>query len=335
MYKNLTDLQRVAIDTFYGRKECFAELKKTGDDIIREEILAKMSSPLPDNKREFRRWFKANGNEMFGLIEKTITVVHNDIAFDQFGEFVETELLAEGDKPEYYIENTDLFDVSVKATGVGVQMRQKMHNGKMETEAFELGVKIYDEFFRFLTGRINWTELVNKVAKSFSHKMATIVSGTLFGAYDESNNPFHATSNSAGVDAKLQEIVNKLSAYCGEVQIVGTKGALANIDGLGGVYTQDANDRRMFGFVKLFGGVPVYELAQGFDKEAKSYDIPNDTILVLPKEKVVYCAFEGDVFIDESLEKKDSNDRQIEMEMSRMARVGIAVGKDYGILKIS
>lgn len=295
MYKNLTDLQRMAIDTYYGRKECFSDLSKSGDDIIREEILSKMSSPLPENKREFRRWFKANGNEMFGLIEKTITVVHNDIAFEQFGDFVQTELLAEGDAPEYYIENTDLFDVSVKATGVGVQMRQKMHNGKMETTAFELGVKIYDEFFRFLTGRINWTELVNKVAKSFSHKLATVVSGTLFGAYDESNNPFHATANKEGVDAKLQDIVNKLSAYCGEVQIVGTKGALANIVGLGGVFTQDATDKRMFGYIREFGGVPVYELAQGFDKEAKKYDIPNDTILVLPKEKVVYCAFEGNL----------------------------------------
>lgn len=295
MYKNLTDLQRIAIDTFYGRTECFSELRKTGDDIIREEIMSKMGSPLPENKREFRRWFKANANEMFGLIEQTITVVHNDIAFENFGEFVQTEVLPEGDIPEYYIENTDLFDVSVKATGVGTQMRQKMQNGKMETEAFELGVKIYDEFFRFLTGRINWTELVNKVAKSFSHKLATIVSGTLFGAYDVESNPFHATSNKEGVDVKLQEIVNKLSAYCGEVQIVGTKGALSNITGLGGVCLQDADDKRMFGFVQMFNGVPVYELAQGFDKESKKYDIPNDTILVLPKDKVVYCAFEGNL----------------------------------------
>lgn len=44
---------------------------------------------------------------------------------------------------------------------------------------------------------------------------------------------------------------------------------------------------------------------------------------------------QGDVEVDESLDKNEYNDRQIEMEMARMARVGIAVGKDFGILKIS
>mgnify|MGYP001213367915 CR=1 FL=1 len=336
MYRNLTDLQKVAIDAYYGRSENFSQLNKNGDDIIRTEILEAMSTKMPENKKDFRRWFKANSNELFALIEKTITVVHNDIAFDQFGDWVQTEILDEGDAPSYFIQNTDLFDVSVMATGVGVQLRQKMHNGKLDTKAFKLGVKIYDEFFRFLTGRINWTELVNRVAKSFDHKLATIVSGTLFGAYEVSGNPFHATTNAEGVDVKLQEIVNKLSAYSGEVQIVGTKGALANIKGLGGTYTQDATDKRMFGYIKDFGGVPVYELAQGFDKDAKTYDIPNDTILILPSnEKLVYLAYEGDVEVEESLDKTEFNDRQIEMEMARMARVGIAVGKDFGILKIS
>lgn len=336
MYKNLTDLQRIAIDTYYGRNENFSDLNKNGDDIIRTEILEAMGSKIPETKREYRRWFKENGNKLFGLIEKTITVVHNDIAFKQFGDFVQTELLDEGDAPTYFLQNTDLFDVSVKATGVGTQIRQKMHNGKLDTEAFVLSIKIYDEFFRFLTGRINWTELVNRVAKSFDHKLATIISGTLFGAYEVSGNPFHATTNAEGVDEKLQEIVSKLSAYCGDVQIVGTKSALANIKGLGGTWTQDASDKRMFGYVKDFGGTPVYDLVQGFDKEANKYHIPTDTILVLPSnEKLIYVAYEGDVLVEESVDKTEFNDRQIEMEMERMARVGIAVGKDFGILKIS
>lgn len=333
MYTNLTELQRVAIDTYYGRKENFTELNKTGDDIIRTEILEKMSSPMPSNTAEFRRWFKGVSNECFALLEQTITVVHNDIAFDQFGDFVKSDILAEGDAPDYIIENTDLFEVSEKATGVGASLRQKMHNGKLETTPFLLTIKIYDEFFRFLTGRINWTNLVNRVAKSFSHKLATIVTGTLFNAYDATN-AFHAASNKDALDETLQEVINKLSAKVGDVQILGTKGALANINGLGGAFV-DGKDKREFGYVKMFGGVPCVELAQGYDKDAKEYDIPNDKILVVPtNEALVYTAFEGSVEIDENLEKLGRNDRQIEMEMSRMARVGVAVAVDFGMIKI-
>lgn len=335
MYTNLTDLERISIDEYYGRKECFSDLKKSGSDIIRDEILEAIGKPMPSNREDFRRWFKGVSNDCFALLEKTITVVHNDIAFEQFGDFTQTEILNEGEAPDYTIENTDLFDVSVKATGVGTALRQKMHNGKLETTPFVLTIKIYDEFFRFLTGRINWTNLVDRVAKSMSHKLATIVSGTLFGAYDDVNNPFHVSCNKDAVDEKLQDVINKLSARVGDVQILGTKAALSNIQGLGGVYTQDASDKRMFGYTKVFGGVQCVELAQGFDKDAKEYDIPNDKILVVPtNEKLVYTAFEGGIEIDENLDKLGRKDRQIEMEMSRMARVGIALAIDFGMLEI-
>lgn len=334
MYTNLTDLQKIAIDAYYNRTENFAQLRKSGDDIIRDEILERIGEPMPSNKSEFRRYFKSISNECFGLLEKTITAVHNDVAFEPFGDFVQTEILDEGEAPDYTIENTDLFDVSVKATGVGTSLRQKMENGKLETTPFVLTIKIYDEFFRFLTGRINWTSLVDRVAKSFSHKLATIVTGTLFNAYDDSNNPFHVACNKDAVDEKLQDVINKLSATVGDVQILGTKAALSNIVGLGGAFF-DGNDKRMFGYVKMFGGVPCVELAQGFDKEAKLYDIPNDKLLVVPtNSKLIYSAFEGDVEIDENLDKLGRKDRQIEMEMSRMARVGVAVAVDFGMLKI-
>lgn len=333
MYTNLTELQKVSLDTYYGRKENFAQLNKSGDDIIRTEILGKMDSPMPSNQAEFRRWFKGVSNECFALLEKTITVVHNDIAFEQFGDFVHTDILGEGEAYDYVIENADLFKVSARATGVGTSLRQKMHNGRLETSKFYLTVKIYDEFFRFLTGRINWTNLVDRVAKSLSHKMATIVTGTIFNAYDPTS-AFHESCNPDGVDEALQEVINKLSAKVGDVQILGTKGALARISGLGGLYV-DGQDKRDFGYVKMFAGVQCVELAQGFDEDAKEYDIPNDKLLVVPSNQaLVYVAYEGDVEIEENLEKLGRNDRQIEMSMSRLARVGVAVATDFGMLNI-
>lgn len=325
----LTELQQLSLEVYHGTSQ-YSE--KEGNDVIRNMIIEKVGV-IPENPSKFARYMEKNHIEIFEVIEEMVTAVHNELALADFGDLVDIETMPLGTRKDFIIESAELFNVGLMATGVRVTQRQKIHDRKLQTKGFKLGVKIYAELFDFLTGKINWTKFVDKVAKSFDKKLCALVTATIFGAYDESGNPFClAAANAEGVNDKLREVIQKLGT---DVVIMGTKAAIANISNISTQYNEDANDRRNYGYVKLFEGTPVVELPNYFDKEVGEFEVRNDMLIVLPAgERIVKLAYEGDVSIAETLQG-DRFDYQLEMEMARMVHVAVAIAKDFGMIKIT
>ena len=324
----MNDLKKLARDLYSG--EC-AYSQAEGSDIIRNMVFEAIGEELPADKAKYRRWLERNGSQLFEIMEEVITAVHDGISAEQFGSLVEFENFDLGDKKEFIIENDDLFKVAQMATGVKVSHRQRIHNSKVSTSAFRLGVKIYAEMFEFLTGKINWSSLVDKVAKSFERKVATLITSTLFGAYDALDTNFKYGVNAGAVDDSLRDLIAKVG---GDVQIVGTKSALSAIQNAGALIDADAQDIRNFGYVKVFEGVPCVELPNYYDKDLGAFDVPSDMLLIVPNQAIVKAGYEGGVEIYEETDGA-RKDYQLEMEMIRMVHLSVAIATRFGMIKIT
>lgn len=328
------DVRQMVIDLHNG---VCSYSRKEASDVIRNMIFEKVE-PLPEKKSNYRRWLKRNGNTVFELLEELITVTHNEITVESFGDLVDVDTFDIGDKKEFLIQNDELFKVAIMATGVKKVHRQRIYDKKVDTKAFRLGVKIYAEMFDFLKGNIDWTLFVDRVSKSFDKKVCTLVTKTIFGAYDASGNPnLCKASNDNALSTTLKEMIAKVADSTGqEVQILGTKTALAHVKS-DATFVSDAekDDRRNYGYTQVFEGTPLVPLPNYYDKTTGAFEVDDDMLLIVPVgESLVKLGYEGDVQLYEDTEG-DRQDYQIEMEMNRMLHLGVAIASTYAMIKIS
>ena len=329
----MNELQRLAIECYHGTS-AYSEVE--ANDVIRNMIFEK-TAPLPEKKAKYKNWLKRNGLEVFEIITEMVTAVHNELTVEAFGSLVEVETCDLGDKKDFIVENDELFDVALIATGLKTVHRQRIYDNKVPTTAFKLGVTIYAEMFDFLTGKINWTNFVDKVALSFNRKVSALVTSEIFGAYSPETNPnFCVAATTATVNDKLRDVIAKVADNTGApVKILGTKTALAKVENIGTLYNDDKDDRRNFGYVKVFEGAPCVELPNYYDKNAGAFDVANDVLIIVPgDEAIVKLCYEGDLEVEEETEGK-RKDRQLEMDMERLVHLAVCVGKTFGMIKIS
>lgn len=326
-------LVQLAKDSYFGVCQYSVE---ESSDIIRNMIMSELE-PLPEKKSKYKSWMRRNGDMLFDILTEVITPIQNELLLSDLGGLVETRNFDIGDKIEYTIENPDLFEVGVKATGLHTIRRERLFDRKVPTEGFSMGVKIYTELFSFLTGDINWTRFCDKAVKSFDRKIFTLATATLFSAYDTVNNAdFCKQVNVAGLADALDDLVAKVGDNVGaEVIIAGTKQALSKIDNVGTVVLDDISDKRQMGHVSIYKGSKLVELPNYYDKDLKAFDIPTDMLLILPSDGqgLVKLATEGDLEIYETSEN-DRLDYQLEMELDRRIHLGVAVANTYGMIKI-
>lgn len=333
--KEMTDLQKIAYDCYHNSVVKYSVAE--GEDVIRKSIIDVIGEP-PKRKEKMNRWFEKNKTQFYELIEEVLEPLVRLPKMSDFGNKILVENCDFGSKKVYKVKNKRLFKVSQIATGVGMTDRQRMHDSKLDTKMTRLGVKIYEEAFEFLVGNISWTELVNTVKDSFEHQATMMVVQTIFDAYDEVRTNMKATTNAEGVEDKLKDIITKVKASTGvEPCILGTKSALANVPDSGGIYTQDAEDRRNNGYVKMFEGTPCVELPQYYDADNDKWSIPDDYLIVAPPDsngKLAVVTYEGGITILDSPDTLARKDYQLEMEMERFIHIGVPVAIYFGMLKI-
>lgn len=333
--EQMTDLQKVAYDCYHNSVVKYSVAE--GEDVIRKAIIDEIGEP-PKRKEKMNRWFEKNKTRFYELMEEVLEPLVRTPKMSDFGNRILVETCDFGNKKTYKVKNKRLFKVSQMATGVGMTDRQRMHDSKLDTKMTRLGVKIYEEAFEFLVGNISWTELVNAVKDSFEHQTTMMVVQTIFDAYDEIRTNMKASTNVDGLEDILKDLIRKVKSATGvEPCIMGTKSALAGIPDSGGVYTQDAEDRRNNGYVKFFEGTPCVELVQYYDVENDAWSIPDDYLIIAPPDangKLAVVTYEGGVTILDSPDTLARKDYQLEMEMERFVHVGVPVSMYFAMVKI-
>lgn len=321
----MSELQKLSLDTYNGRVANYSV--QDAEELIREKLIECVGGKW--NYRQFRK----HEHDFYALVEEIITLNISTLAVEQFGDWVEVKDFALGDKVEFTVENTNLFKVGNIATGTNTVRRQRLLNNKIPTTSYKMAIAIYDSFDKFIAGRINWTNLIDTVSKSFNHEVALQISRAVQGAYKSihSNLRFEGTYS----DTQLSKLVSKMKGVTGgEVAIYGVPEALEHIQGAN--CKQDLDDRRTFGYIKEFKGNPIIELPQTYDYINDKWGVRNDIIYVLPAgEKIVRLGFEGDALVYEDTNPNTRNDQQIEYKFQRMMHLGVLCTARFGAYVIT
>lgn len=320
------DIKNLGVQLYHGTQVAFSE--DEANDLLRKHIIDACGG-------EWNYYsFQKNKYDVFEIIAEALTLVTNELSRDVFepiAEFKDTEL---GSKIDYTVENPELYEVAVIASGHSNLMRQRLLNDKVVTTAFDLGVKIYAEFNEFIAGRINWTRLVDKVAVSFNTKVAELIGAEFATAYTGIDTNLKVQG--AMDESKLLEIIQKVESLGqGTVTVYGTKIALAKIPG---ITTLDVNaqEKRTQGYLSMFAGTKCVELKNRFNTEANKWALENDILYIIPGNvKPILMGFEGDAFVNEIADGTSREDRQLEYLFTRRLHLAVLKSKVWGAYKIS
>lgn len=321
----MSELEQLSMDAYKGKVDKFSV--QDAETLIREKLTECVGGAW--NYRNFKK----NEHDFYALIEELITINLSNLTVEDFSDWVEVKDFALGDKIEFRVENTNLFQVGNIATGTNTIRRQRMLDSKLPTTAYKMSIAIYEEFDRFLAGRIEWSKLVEKVGKSFNREIALQISRAVQNAYStiHTNLKFEGTYS----DAQLSKLISKIKALTGQdVAIYGTPEAVENIQGANSL--ADLADRRAYGYIKEFKGVPVIELPQTYDAVNDKYGVRNDILYIVPAgEKIVRVGFEGDAMVIENTDGTARNDQQIEYKFQRMCHLGVLSTARFGAYVIT
>jgi len=321
--KSYTEL---AVDLAAGRVTQFSA--QESDAVLRKAFLAEIGVEEITNYNQYNRYKPI----IFEIISETLSPIINDQLEAQMGEFAEVRNIAWGDTIQFDVENPELFEVAVIADGTGNLRRQRLDNGRLTMPMHTYGIKVYDEFYRFLSGRTDWASVMNKVAQSYAREIAVQVSNALFGSYNTIDPMFKYTGTYN--EDQILRVCSNIEALYGSAMILGTANSLRPLKpSYAGDGTKDAYNQ--LGHVGRFNGFDVVALKQSFKTGTYEFNIPDGVLLVLPADsrKFVKIATEGTPIIHDT--QNMNGDMSIEHYFIQKAGVMVSYTDKYGMIKLS
>ena len=159
---SIKEIVKLGVDGYKGNVEKYST--KQSQDALREALIEANNGSTVLDYRAIRDG-KCQG--LFALIEEILsaTVIEGLQQDDFFNQFVDFRNVALGDKPVFVTEDSNLFVVAEAADSTQGLRRQRL-DGKQEytvPTSFK-AVRIYEELNRVLSGRVDFNEMINKVA---------------------------------------------------------------------------------------------------------------------------------------------------------------------------
>jgi hypothetical protein len=271
--------------------------------------------------------------ELFDVIEITLDRLLIEGISSQFDNFVEIRNTAWGDSNVFTVDDPTLFKVATIADGTGNIRRQRIDNGSFTVTTNTKAVKIYDELYRFLAGRINWATLVQRVNESYQSQIKTDIYTALYNSYDDLSSTYAVTGTYS--ESALITMVGHVEAACNrEAEIMGTKAALAKITSAN-VSENMKDAKNNLGYYGTLAGTRMVKIPQAHTPGTETFAINDSFLLVLPtlNDKMVKLVLEGDAVIQETM--TGNADKSIEYEFIKKAGIAVVPSVRYGINRLS
>ncbi len=323
------DLVKLAIDTYSNRVVNYS--KEEANESLRKAFMELNGGSDKIDRKSFRR----NKNEIFEIIEETLVNLVSEGLENQFDDFAEFRNLALGDKNEFHIPNEDLFPVSVTADGNGNVRRQRIGSDRTITvDTTTYTVKIYEEFNRFLAGRIDWVDMVNRVARSFNVKIKNDIYNAIYNSFSDLNATYGISA--AYDEATLTELAQHVEAATdSDVIVFGTKAALAKV-APSTVSDKMRDEKNNTGFYGVVNGIELREVKQSHKIGTDDFAIDDNFLLVIPtiEDRMVKVVNEGDAFM---IENQGGQNADLSMEYLYGMKFGVSVipAAKYGIYRLA
>ena len=146
--------------------------------------------------------------------------------------FVEAKNLAMGDKNEFYVDDDSILSVMEVSGNHHDIIRQRLGAGTTTSVATKwIGIKIYSEFERVMTGADDWAKFVQKVYEAYDHYIKQTIYDTMAGY----TNSIPSLYKKTGTVTKenLDALCDAVAIATGlPVMIMGTRTALSKVTAL-------------------------------------------------------------------------------------------------------
>ncbi len=320
-------LVQLAVDLYEGKVTEFS--KDDMNSTLRQAFVDICGTEKPDYKT-----MRKHGVEVFEIMEEAIGLIVERKMEEEFGRFAEYRNVNWGDQKQFILDNPDLFDVAVVADGTGNLLRQRIDNGSLLVDTYMRGIKIYEEFYRFLAGRVDWSKTVNKVADSYMNHIYTLVYKAMYDSYSALSSTYAVTGSfSATV---LDEMIDHVEAANNTTAIViGTRNALSKVIGsqVSDTMKDDINAR---GHLSIYNGRVLMPIRQVHTPGSDTFAINNSFLAVIPtgEERIVKIVEEGDSIIKE-VNGGENKDHSLEYEFLRKSGISVVTAAKYGLYRLS
>lgn len=240
------------------------------------------------------------------ILQKTIVEGFQDNDF-LFQTLIDFKSVALGDENDFYIPDNDiLYVVSDVSRGNQALRRQRIESGThIQVPTTLKGIKIYEELDRVLSGRVDFNELIDKVARSFKQQIY-VDAMTAFQAMAETDSIYFPTAGSFNENT-LVEIINHVEAATGKkAYIFGTQQALRKINltvlqdaaNNSNIAEQARNDVYTMGYMGKFNGTDCIKLNQVHTPGTNAFALDNDKLYIIAGDsKPIKVVNEGEATI--------------------------------------
>ena len=323
--------------------------KADADKMIRDQFRLILGVDEKATAKEIRRATEAHKHEIFAVIEDTIEdmLTSGWLENEFFNDFVEVKNLALHDTNEFVSEDKTVltvgriegnhWDIDRQRLGVGESFR---------VPTYWVGLGVYEEFERVMTGRADWAKLTNKIYEAMDYYVNGIIYEAVMSAGTQvlpGSEQFYKTAalNVASKATLLTMVEDVQAANRGaEVVIMGTKTALSRLNALAEtawISNADKEDRRNMGRLGIWEGVRLVEIPQVFAKgDTTQKMVDPNVLLIMPvaDNKFVKLVYEGESRLREITDKDNQNDMTYEFKYYTKLGVSTIIGRYFGTWNI-
>lgn len=291
-------------------------------EVLRDALVMANGGSAKVTYKSMRR----NKVDLFEIIEELVpSLIVEGLRGDEFWtNFVDEKNLKLGDKNEFVIPAKSVFIVAEMADGIATPRRQRIgEETTMSVSTSIHGLRIYEEFTRFMAGRIDWNDLCTKVADAFQEEMWMDVY-TAFTGISSATTGLSSTYVKTGSadEGAILTLVDHVEAATGKAAVIfGTRTALRKIPQA--VISDSARDAYMQeGYYGKFNGVPMVALKQRHKAGTDTFYMADDAVYIVSgDEQFIKFVNEGETTVKET--SQGNTDLSIEYLM--LMKWGVAV----------
>ena len=331
---NMLSVKDVAVALYHGNIQTkFGRSEEDANQLIRAAILKAAGC---ENGWD-RYMFEHNKHLVFKILSEILDEVVGEQVAKQYENWVDFRNVALGDTIEFNVPNNDLFEVGIVADSTDNLRRQRIMHGKIAMNSFQLGVKIYEEYLMFVMGKIDFVDMIKRVAKSVENTLMRIVVKAIENAYVPVGNEKYGFAGSYSDDEVLR-IAENVQAKTGLRPVIyGSKSALANLRKSSSALWSEAEKEevRRNGHVGLFNGYDVIEIPNFMDNQDNLVLNQNMLFVIPDGTKIIKLLNEGQAEIYQSNDQHNRADNQIEYQFMARYQLGVLKSNVYGVIVLA
>lgn len=197
------------------------------------------------------------------------------------------------------------------------------------------GIKVYEEFERYMAGRIDWPNFITKLYEAVDKLVNDMLYQAFLGLDEQVPAEYKFTGNPT--EESLLNIVEMVQTATGkEVMIAGPRTAIAKITSLTGAEMWSdnmKNERNTLGQLGVWNGIKLFRVPQVFAKGTRTFVYPEKKFFVLPitDNRPIKLIYEGDSLYNENTDWTTLRDMTIEAEYYTKLGIGVVFGSDFAV----